>query len=254
MTTTAVAIGRARMAVIVATAAIAAASWAYLTYVASRMGHMSSILAMPMTSSWTGVQTGLMAIMWMVMMAAMMLPSAIPMVAAYERMDRLSPSHQRGSTAAFVVGYLVVWATFATAATGLQWALQHAGLVDGMGAATQSGLAGAFLVAAGAFQLTPVKRRTLQACRTPMGFLGTSWRNGAAGALRMGLHHGITCFGCCVMLMMMLFVLGVMNLLWVAALTIFVLVEKVSSRGAAVSTLSGIAMIAWGLAAIAFVY
>jgi predicted metal-binding membrane protein len=222
----------------------------YVGLVATQMGDMSSVLAMPMTSTWSPVQAALMVTMWAVMMAAMMLPSAVPMVLTYDRLDRESGEGRGGSTALFVAGYVVVWTVFAVAATGLQWVLHNMALVNGMGEATQSGLAGLLLVGAGIFQFSPVKRRSLGACRTPMGFLMTSWRDGRSGALRMGLHHGTLCFRCCWALMILLFVLGVMNLVWVAVLAIFVLAEKVSRRGEAISVIGGVAMIVWGIAAV----
>jgi len=247
---TTVALGRARGGVVVGLVGFAAAAWMYVGLVATQMGDMSSVLAMPMTSAWTPVQGALMVTMWVVMMAAMMLPSAVPMVLAYDRFDRGSGAVRGGSTALFVVGYVVVWTGFAVAASGLQWVLHNLALVNGMGEATQSGLTALLLVGAGAFQFSPVKRRSLGACRTPMGFLMTSWRDGRSGALRMGLHHGTLCFRCCWALMILLFVLGVMNLVWVAALAIFVLAEKVSRRGEAISVIGGVAMIVWGVAAV----
>jgi predicted metal-binding membrane protein len=214
------------------------------------MGDMSSVLAMPMTSAWSPVQAALMVTMWAVMMVAMMLPSAVPMVLTYDRLDRGSPHGQVGSTGLFVAGYVVVWSAFAVAAAGLQWVLQTTALVDGMGEATQRGVAGLLLIGAGAFQFSPMKRRSLGACRTPMGFLTTSWRDGRAGALRMGLHHGSLCLRCCWALMILLFVLGVMNLIWVALLAIFVLAEKVARRGEAISVIAGVVMIVWGVGAL----
>ena len=247
---TTVALGRARGVVVVGLVGFAAAAWMYVGLVATHMGDMSSVLAMPMTSAWTPVQSALMVTMWAVMMAAMMLPSAVPMVLAYDRLDCGSGEVRGGSTALFVAGYVVVWTVFAVAATGLQWALHNMALVNGMGEATQNGLASLLLIGAGVFQFSPVKRRSLGACRTPMGFLTTSWRDGRSGALRMGLHHGTLCFRCCWALMILLFVLGVMNLVWVAALAIFVLAEKVSRRGEAISVIGGVAMIVWGVVAV----
>ena len=248
--TTAAAPGRTRGVVVVGLVGFAAASWMYLGVVAARMGDMSSVLAMPMTSAWSPVQVALMVTMWAVMMAAMMLPSAVPMVLTYDRLDRGSPQGQVGSAGLFVVGYVVVWSAFAFAAAGLQWILQTMALVDGMGEATQRGLAGLLLIGAGAFQFSPVKRRSLGACRTPMGFLTTSWRDGRSGAFGMGLHHGSLCLRCCWALMILLFVLGVMNLFWVALLAIFVLAEKVSRRGEAISVIGGVVMIVWGIGAL----
>lgn len=227
----------------------AGVSWAYLGFLATQMGDMSSVVAMPTTSAWVPVQTALMATMWAVMMAAMMLPSAVPMVFTYDRMDARSAEGRGGSTFLFIAGYVLVWTAFAVGATGLQWILHDLTLVNGMGVATRGGLAAFLLVGAGVFQLTPVKRRSLGACRTPMGFLTTSWRDGRAGALRMGLHHGTLCLRCCWALMILLFVLGIMNLAWVAVLAIFVLAEKVMRRGEIISVIGGAVMIVWGVAA-----
>ncbi len=244
------ALSRARGAVVVGLVGFAAAAWIYLGYVANQMGDMASALAMPMTSAWSPVQAALMVTMWAVMMAAMMLPSAVPMVLAYDRMDRGSAEGRGGSTAVFVAGYVVVWWAFAVAAAGLQWLLHDMALVDGLGAATHGGPAGLLLIGAGIFQFSPVKRRSLGACRTPMGFLMTSWREGKTGALRMGLQHGTLCLRCCWALMIVLFVLGVMNLAWVAVLAVFVLAEKVARRGTAISQIGGAVMIAWGVGAV----
>jgi len=244
-----VALDRARGAIVVGMVGFAAVSWVYLGFVVTQMGNMSSVLAMPMTSAWSSVQTALMVTMWAIMMAAMMLPSAVPMVLTYDRLDRGSAEGRGGSTALFVAGYVVMWSTFAIVATGLQWVLHTVALVNGMGEATHSGLAGAMLVGAGVFQFSPVKKRSLGACRTPIGFLMTSWRDGRTGALKMGLHHGSLCLRCCWALMILLFVLGVVNLIWVAVLAIFVLAEKLSRRGDAISVIGGVVMIVWGIAA-----
>ncbi len=221
----------------------------YLGLVTTQMGDMSSALAMPMTSAWSAGQVTLMATMWAVMMAAMMLPSAIPMVLTYDRMDRGSSKGRDGSTTLFVVGYVLVWSAFAVVGTVLQWVLHDLALVNAMGTLTHSGRAGLFLIGAGIFQFTPVKRQSLGACRTPIGFLLTSWRDGRRGAMQMGLHHGTLCFRCCWALMLLLFVLGVMNLLWVVVLASFVLAEKLSRRGEAISRVGGVVMIVWGAGA-----
>jgi predicted metal-binding membrane protein len=219
----------------------------YLTFVATRTGDMSSVLATPMTPAWSPVQAAFVAVMWAVMMAAMMLPSAIPMVLAYDSLDQGSVGDRGGSTPLFVTGYVVVWAAFALGATALQWLLAAVALVDGMGVVTESWFSGALLVGAGVVQFSLRKLRGLGACRTPMGFLMTSWREGTAGALWMGLHHGRLCLGCCWSLMILLFVLGVMNLVWVAVLAIFVLAEKVAPRGVMVSRAGGVVLALWGV-------
>lgn len=250
MTSTVLALGRARGAVVAGMVVFTVASWTYLAVVAASMDDMSSMLAMPMTSAWSPAQAALMAVMWAVMMAAMMLPSAVPMVFAYDRMDRGSAAGSGGSTTLFVTGYVIVWSGFAVAATGLQWILHSIALVDGMGVATQPWLAGGLLIGAGVVQFTPGKMRSLGACRTPMGFLMTSWREGRAGALQMGIHHGRLCLACCWSLMVLLFVLGVMNLAWVAVLAVFVLGEKVAPRGELISRFGGLVLMVWGVAVV----
>ena len=246
MTTATVALSRARGAVVAGLVGFTTLSWMYLAFVATRTGDMASVLAMPMTPAWSGTQAALMAVMWAVMMAAMMLPSAIPMVLAYDSLERGTAGDGGGSTPLFVTGYVVVWAAFAVSATALQWSLATVALVDGMGVVTQSWFSGVLLIGAGVVQFSPGKLRSLGACRTPMGFLMTSWREGKAGALRMGLHHGRLCLGCCWALMILLFVLGVMNLAWVAVLAIFVLAEKVAPRGVMVSRVGGVVLALWG--------
>ena len=250
MTTAAVALSRARGAVVVGLIGFTALSWTYLAFVASRAQDMSSVFAMPMTPAWSYVQAAVMAVMWAVMMAAMMLPSAIPMVIAYDSLDRGSAGGRGGSTPLFVTGYVAVWAAFAVGATALQWLLATVALVDGMGVVTQSWFSGGLLVSAGVVQFSPGKLSSLGACRTPMGFLMTSWREGNAGALQMGLHHGRLCLGCCWSLMILLFVLGVMNLAWVAVLAIFVLAEKVAPRRMMISRFGGVVLTLWGVAVV----
>ena len=246
MTTAAVALGRARGSVLAGLIGFTALSWAYLGFLATGSGDMSSVFAMPMTPSWSLTQAALMALMWAVMMAAMMLPSAIPMVLAYDRLDGGTSDDRGGSTPLFVTGYVVVWAVFALGATAIQRFLANMALVDGMGVVTEGWFAGALLIGAGIVQFSPGKLSSLGACRTPMGFLMTSWREGNGGALRMGLHHGRLCLGCCWSLMLLLFVLGVMNLAWVAVLAMFVLAEKVAPRGVLLSRVGGVVLVMWG--------
>ncbi len=242
-------LARARWGIVAGLAAFAVATWAYLFLVAARMEDMSSVFAMPMTSAWTPTQAGLMLVMWAVMMASMMLPSAAPMVVAYDRLDRASAAADRagGSTRLFVAGYLAVWAIFGVGASGLQWLLHDRAVVDAMGVAMSPMVAGTMLLAAGIFQFTPLKDVCLGKCRSPMGFLMTSWREGRGGAFVMGLHHGGYCVGCCWALMALLFVIGIMNLAWVSVLAGFVLVEKVAPGHLPVSRLGGAVLAVWGL-------
>jgi predicted metal-binding membrane protein len=181
--------------------------------------------------------------MWAVMMVAMMLPSATPMVAAYARIAHTRGSHPSVRVWLFASGYLAIWMLFSVAATALQLALVHWSFISNA-LVTAPLVSAAILGIAGVYQLTPLKRTCLGRCQSPIGFFVTHWRDGAAGALRMGLAHGAFCTGCCWMLMALLFVAGVMNLAWVAAITLFVLIEKATPWGRAIANISGVALIA----------
>jgi predicted metal-binding membrane protein len=147
----------------------------------------------------------------------------------------------------FGLGYAAVWVGFSACAALAQWTLHQAAMLSPAMAASSPRLAAAILVTAGAYQLTPVKGACLTQCRSPLGFLMTNWREGKLGAVQMGLRHGAYCLGCCWALMCVLFVVGVMNLLWVAALTAFVLVEKIGPAGAVVARAAGALMIVSGI-------
>jgi predicted metal-binding membrane protein len=205
-------------------------------------------MAMPMNrdASWSASYWAIMLAMWWVMMIAMMLPSAAPAVLLYARVCR--QSQKTGAavpTATFVLGYLVAWLAFSAVATALQAGLERIGLLDRMMMwSTDRTLTAAFLLAAGIFQLSPLKSVCLEHCRTPVDILTRHWRQGTLGALRMGLHHGAYCVGCCWLLMALLFAGGVMNLIWIAALTIFVLVEKLAPHGGWTAKATGLLLIA----------
>lgn len=232
--------------VVLAMAAVTAGCWVYLIAVHAAMGTMGSSLAMPMTSAWTSADAALMWVMWAVMMAAMMLPSATPMFTAYSRTLRSPRTSMRGSTVAFAGGYVALWSSVAVVATGLQWLLHRLALVDAMGASTSRWLAASVLVAAGTYQFTALKHTMLSRCRSPLGFLLNEWRDGRVGGFVMGLHHGVLCLSCCWALMGLLFVLGVMNLWWIALLATAVLVEKFT-RSDLVPRVLGAVMIVVGL-------
>ena len=227
-------------------ATVTAGCWAYLIAVHAAMGTMGSSLAMPMTAAWTAADAALMWVMWAVMMAAMMLPSATPMFAAYSRTLRSPRANMHGSTVAFAGGYVALWSSVAVLATGLQWLLHRVALVDAMGASTSRWLAASVLVAAGTYQFTALKHTMLSRCRSPLGFLLNEWRDGRVGGFVMGLHHGVLCLGCCWALMGLLFVLGVMNLWWIVVLATAVLVEKFT-RSDLVPRVLGTVMIVGGL-------
>jgi predicted metal-binding membrane protein len=187
--------------------------------------------------------------MWAMMMVAMMIPSAAPMILMFATLNRRRRAQQGPlvSTTVFVLGYLLVWGGFSVGATLAQWGLHAAALLSPMLVSTSPLLGGILLMAAGIFQWTPLKSICLRQCRSPLGFMMTEWREGAWGALLMGLRHGRYCVGCCWILMALLFVAGVMNLLWVAVIAAFVLVEKVLPRGELMGRVVGGILILTGL-------
>jgi predicted metal-binding membrane protein len=227
-------------------------SWGYLLHLAGAMSAPAAPMA-AMPSRWGVVDALLTFLMWAVMMVAMMLPSATPLVLLHMRVTRSRQPRDVALRSAFLMlaGYLAVWTVFSGAATGVQWGLQAAALLTPMMTAVGDPLAGGLLVAAGLYQWTPVKARCLEHCRSPLEFLSAHWWPGPAGAFRTGLHHGLYCVGCCWLLMGLLFVLGVMNLLWVAALAALVLVERTGPAGSVVTRLSGAALAAWGVLTLA---
>jgi predicted metal-binding membrane protein len=208
----------------------------------------------PVSMAWGFATWGLMIAMWWIMMVAMMTPSATPTILLYAHVHRHALAQGQiqdklAPTGAFAAGYLLVWLGFAATAATLHWALERAGLVSAMMMGSQSRLlSGAVLITAGLYQLSPLKNTCLAHCRTPTSFLSRHWRPHALGALRLGAMHGTYCVGCCWMLMALLFVGGVMNLTWIAALAILVLIEKVLPAGQWVGRGVGIALIGWGIA------
>ena len=202
----------------------------------------------PMVRPWTAVNFALTYVMWWVMMTGMMLPSALPMVTMFARVNRNKREHGKPyvPTMVFAAGYLLTWATYSLAATGAQWALETLALMSPMGAVTNPVFGGVVFVAAGIYQFTPVKQACLRHCRSPLSFILNSWRDGSTGAVQMGASHGSYCLGCCWVLMSLLFAVGVMNLLWAAVIAIIVLAEKLLPAPVWISRISGVAMCAWG--------
>lgn len=203
---------------------------------------------------WGPVELGLLFLMWVIMMIAMMMPSAWPMIGRYARTLRSRGGNPgvRAGTALFVLGYIAIWSGFSLCATVVQWGLHTVALpsVPVVGSAMTWG--GAVLIAAGVFQWLPFKHGCLRRCRSPLGFLLAEWRDGARGAWVMGLRHGLFCVGCCGALMALLFVVGVMNLFWIVALAVFVWLEKTAPGGARLAKGAGGVMIASGILIIAF--
>ncbi len=245
-------------------AVICAISWGY---VLSGAGTGMNVLNMttwqfppPVTTrmhgtaeAWSAGYWTTMIVMWWVMMIAMMVPSAAPMILLHARVFR--HGQKRGQipggpvpTLPFVSGYLLAWLGFSIATTALQWALERAGLMNAlMMWSTSAALTGTFLIAAGVYQLSPLKHVCLNHCRSPADFLSRHWRKGAAGTWRMGVDHGLYCVGCCWFLMALLFAGGVMNLVWIAGLAILVLAEKIAPRGDLIAKCGGGAMALAGI-------
>jgi predicted metal-binding membrane protein len=201
------------------------------------------------TAPWGAAGLAASFFMWAVMMAAMMVPSVSPAVLAFAGIGRARREKDMPYVPAafFLAGYLAAWTAFGAAAAAAQEGLRSAALLSPEMAANSRWIARALLVAAGIFQWTPLKNACLRHCRSPLGFLLTEWRDGRVGALYMGWRHGLYCVGCCWLLMALLFVVGVMNLVWVAALAAFVIVEKILPAGPIVARLAGVALTAWAL-------
>jgi len=237
---------RDRLFVAVGLVGVSALAWLYSV---SGAGPMSGEMHLPRTAVWAPLDVWLVFVMWAVMMVAMMVPSASPVVIAYATLQRRQDTSARTWTAvgAFLTGYLLVWTTFSGLATLAQWGLQRAALLTPAGASATPWLAGGLMVAAGAFQWTALKTACLRHCRSPFAFFLTSWRDGMDGALRMGLEHGMVCVGCCWALMLLMFVAGVMNVYWLVGLALFVLVEKVAPGGEWLGRWAGVGLIGWGI-------
>ncbi len=206
-----------------------------------------------MSGDWNASYWLTMLVMWWVMMIAMMIPSAAPMILLYARVFRQGQA--RGQipaslvpTGSFAAGYLACWLGFSVLATALQFALERSGLVHGMWMwSTSRWLTAGLLIAAGLFQLTPLKAACLEHCRSPAAFLSQHWRPGHLGAFRLGIVHGTYCLGCCWALMLLLFAAGIMNLVWIAGLTILVLIEKLAPFGAKLTRFTAVLLIGAGV-------
>lgn len=241
-----------RILVIAGMLAVVVLSWAYLLAGAGTMQEMDGML-MPMSSGpWTFDHALVMLLMWAVMMAAMMLPSAAPMILFYATIarGRGASSTPAASSGMFAAGYVTIWSAFSLAAVALQYGLERLALLSPMMETTSKTMAGGILIAAGIYQWSPLKKTCLQGCRSPLEFMLTQWRPGARGAFVMGLRHGMVCVGCCWMLMLLLFVGGIMNLGWIAGLAVLVLVEKLAPAGHWIGRGAGILLLGWGIAAL----
>ena len=246
---------RDRVVVLAGLAGVSLLAWAYLVVTAAEMGGMTGADAMAALGAalqirpWTGLDFLLMFLMWAVMMVAMMVPGAAPMILLFAAIRRKQQErgHPFAPVSAFGAGYVAVWSVFSLAATLLQWGLEQAALLSPMMVGTSPILGGALLVVAGLYQWSPFKQACLRHCRSPVHFIVHRRREGPGGAFVMGLEHGAFCVGCCWFLMGLLFVGGVMNLLWVAAIAVFVLLEKLLPFGAHAGRVTGGFLVLAGL-------
>jgi predicted metal-binding membrane protein len=214
------------------------------------MGHPLIVLMMPASAAWEPQTVVAVLIMWALMMVAMMLPSAAPMIATFDGLQRrkTEAAAETWRTSAFVGGYLMVWIGFSAMATALQWLLQAMTLVTPMAESVSPLLTSALLAIAGLYQFSPLKQMCLRYCRSPIGFLLMEWRPGLSGAWAMGLKHGAFCLGCCWAVMLLLFVAGVMNPIWIVALTAIAAAEKLAPNAIWISGLMGAGFLVASLA------
>jgi predicted metal-binding membrane protein len=245
-------LARERAVIVAALVGVSALSWVYMWLLARGMPDMSGLAGLALCASpraWGAADFALTFAMWWVMMVGMMLPSAAPMLLTFASVNqrRRARGQPFVPTALFAAGYLAAWGAYSLAATIVQWALGQADLMSPMMVTTSPLVGGGFFVAAGLFQLTPLKHACLDKCRSPLDFLLNHWRDGMAGALAMGVSHGLYCLGCCWLVMVLMFVGGVMNLLWMAALAAFVFVEKLFPAGQWTARIGGVAMLAFGV-------
>lgn len=234
---------------------VVALAWAYLYHDAAQMASMNMggvgsgrMKVLGGGDPFDLAELTLLFLMWSIMMIGMMVPSAAPAILMY---TTIAKNHrERGSAVVpawlFTLGYLGVWISFSALATGLQAGLREAALLTPMMVSSSSWLSGLLLIIAGIWQWLPIKDACLQKCRAPLQFFMFHWRPGNSGAFWMGMEHGGLCLGCCWAIMLLLFVAGVMNLIWVAVIAAFVFMEKLAPGGAWAGRASGLVMLALG--------
>lgn len=235
-------VGRDTIVALGAIAVTSALAWWWLATSHAGMGAGGSMEPMPSmdamgSQSWSPAYGFTVFLMWTIMMAAMMLPSAAPMIMLHAR----TAKDEKRATVAFAAAYLAVWTGFSALATAAQWLLSEVGWLNDAMQLQSRALSAALLAGAGLYQLTPIKQMCLSHCRSPLSFLLHHWRPGISGAIRMGLSHGAYCVGCCWFIMALLFVGGVMNLAWIATLAGFVMVERLLPFGDRVGKAAGVA-------------
>ncbi|MGI9476702.1 MAG: DUF2182 domain-containing protein [Hyphomicrobiaceae bacterium] len=214
--------------IVTAMTLVLAASWAFVAWMTLDMSHPVVMMMMPLDASWSWATVGAVFMMWAAMMVAMMLPSAAPTILMFDTVERRNATTDRVRlrSVCFAGAYLFIWVVYSAFATGVQWLLQNYDLLTPMIVSRSDWLTAALLIVAGVYQLTPLKHACLNHCRSPIGFLMSEWRDGVRGAWQMGLKHGLFCSGCCWALMLLLFVAGAMNPIWIVFLTVIVALEK----------------------------
>jgi predicted metal-binding membrane protein len=253
---------RDRAIIIAALGVLTALAWFDLVWLANdmamdgmemigyRMIPAGRALMMPATSPWQPMEFAFVFAMWVVMMIGMMTPSAAPVILIHARLGRQSAeSRPFSSTGCFAGGYLLAWVAFSAVATLAQWALERAALLTPMMASSSRIVGGILLILAGLYQWTPLKDICLSQCQSPLGFIlrHGGFQAAATNSLMLGFRHGVYCLGCCWALMVLLFALGVMNLFWIAALAVLVLLEKVLPSGRLIARIAGIVSIVGGV-------
>jgi len=243
---------RDRLIIISALFTITFLSWVYIIYLYNQMVYMDMnalFFAMPMTPEWTYIDFILLFFMWLVMMIGMMTPSVSPLVLIFAKVNRQKKqqAHPFVNSAYLIAGYFVIWAVFSLLATFLQWLLQNVSLLSPEMKSTNKMLGGVILIASGIFQFMPIKQSCLKHCRSPLAFVTQHWKEGKRGALKMGIENGFYCLGCCWILMLLLFVTGIMNLLWVAIIALFVLAEKILMQVKWIPYVAGAVLILYGI-------
>ena len=229
---------------------VTALCWLWIVPMARDMyGPMTGPSAWMMAATWDLRYALLIWAMWGVMMGGMMLPSASPMLLLYGTTARRGPDPRSAlvGVTAMAIGYVLVWLAFSAGATLIQAVASRLLVLTPMMEPATPWAGGVLLLAAGIYQFTPLKAACLRTCRSPLSFIMERWRAGTFGAFRMGVDHGRYCLGCCWALMLLLFAGGVMNLWVIAALTAFVLIEKLAPFGTHSARLAGVALIALGL-------
>ena len=251
---------RDRWVILTGLGGITAAAWVYLALdppsMSAGMSKSSmgdAMQAMVQVQPWAAAEVAPKMLMWAAMMVAMMVPTAVPMTLVYAAVARKAAreDHPVAPTFVFVAGYLAIWVLFSATATAAQSGLDQLALLSPAMSSASPLLGGGLLIAAGIYELTPYKHACLAHCRAPAHFISHKWRSGFAGAFRMGAGLGTYCLGCCWILMGLLFVGGLMNLLWVAAIAALILLEKIMPLGEIGARVAGAAMIVVGLLSLA---